>query len=96
MPAIGPRAPARTFVAVRAIVPVTQMPPNSAEVRAVPPPAHRVGDNGREQTLDAAEELEGEPVGQHRQELLHRERRQVRRRHRAGNAAEARADRLDG
>ena len=31
MPAIGPRAPARTLVAVRAMVPVTQMPPNSAE-----------------------------------------------------------------
>ena len=31
MPATGPRAPARTLVAVRAIVPVTQMPPNSAE-----------------------------------------------------------------
>ena len=31
MPAIGPRAPARTLVAVRAIVPVAQMPPNSAE-----------------------------------------------------------------
>ena len=31
MPATGPRAPARTLVAVRAIVPVAQMPPNSAE-----------------------------------------------------------------
>ena len=31
MPATGPRAPARTLVAVRAMVPVTQMPPNSAE-----------------------------------------------------------------
>jgi hypothetical protein len=31
MPAIGPRAPARTFVAVRAIVPVTQMPPNKPD-----------------------------------------------------------------
>ena len=31
MPETGPRAPARTLVAVRAIVPVTQMPPNSAE-----------------------------------------------------------------
>jgi hypothetical protein len=30
MPATGPRAPARTLVAVRAIVPVTTMPPNSA------------------------------------------------------------------
>ena len=31
MPATGPRAPARTLVAVRAMVPVAQMPPNSAE-----------------------------------------------------------------
>ena len=31
MPATGPRAPARTLVAVRAMVPVTQMPPNRAE-----------------------------------------------------------------
>ena len=31
MPETGPCAPARTLVAVRAIVPVTQMPPNSAE-----------------------------------------------------------------
>jgi len=31
MPEMGPRAPARTLVAVRAMVPVTQMPPNSAE-----------------------------------------------------------------
>ena len=31
MPETGPRAPARTLVAVRAMVPVTQMPPNSAE-----------------------------------------------------------------
>ncbi len=31
MPGTGPCAPARTLVAVRAMVPVTQMPPNSAE-----------------------------------------------------------------
>jgi hypothetical protein len=31
MPATGPRAPARTFVAVRAMVPVTQKPPKMAE-----------------------------------------------------------------
>ena len=31
MPDTGPCAPARTLVAVRAMVPVTQMPPNSAE-----------------------------------------------------------------
>ena len=63
MPATGPRAPARTLVAVRAIVPVTQMPPNSAEadigdalrdqlaVRAVAAAGHAVGDHGREQRL---------------------------------------------
>ena len=31
MPETGPRAPARTLVAVRAMVPVTQRPPNRAE-----------------------------------------------------------------
>ena len=31
MPATGPRAPERTFVAVRAMVPVTQKPPNRPE-----------------------------------------------------------------
>src|SRR5258708_2387314 len=31
MPETGPRAPARTLVAVRAMVPVTQMPPNKAD-----------------------------------------------------------------
>ncbi len=31
IPETGPRAPARTLVAVRAIVPVTQIPPNSAD-----------------------------------------------------------------
>src|SRR6185295_10434262 len=31
MPETGPRAPARTLVAVRATVPVTQMPPNRIE-----------------------------------------------------------------
>ena len=37
MPAIGPCAPARTFVAVRAIVPVTQMPPNRPEATLAMP-----------------------------------------------------------
>ena len=31
MPEIGPRAPERTFFAVRATVPVTHMPPNQIE-----------------------------------------------------------------
>ena len=37
MPAIGPRAPERTLVAVRAIVPVTQMPPNNADAMLAAP-----------------------------------------------------------
>ncbi len=37
IPATGPCAPARTLVAVRAIVPVTQNPPNSAEPRLAAP-----------------------------------------------------------
>ena len=37
MPATGPCAPERTFVAVRAIVPVTQNPPNRDEPRFATP-----------------------------------------------------------
>ena len=37
MPETGPCAPARTLVAVRAMVPVTQMPPNSAEAMLATP-----------------------------------------------------------
>ena len=37
MPATGPRAPARTLVAVRAIVPVAQMPPNRPEAMLATP-----------------------------------------------------------
>ena len=37
MPDTGPRAPDRTLVAVRAIVPVTQMPPNRAEAMLATP-----------------------------------------------------------
>ena len=81
MPETGPRAPARTFVAVRAIVPVTQMPPNSADadigdalgdqlaIRAVPPPGHAVGDHGGEQRLDGAEQREREGGRQHCDDL---------------------------
>ena len=59
MPATGPCAPARTFVAVRAIVPVTQMPPNRPDatigralrdelaIAAMPAARHAVGDDGR-------------------------------------------------
>ena len=37
MPDTGPRAPARTLVVVRAIVPVTQKPPNKAEAMFAKP-----------------------------------------------------------
>ena len=37
MPETGPRAPARTLVAVRAIVPVTQKPPNKPEAMFASP-----------------------------------------------------------
>ena len=37
MPATGPRAPERTLVAVRAMLPVTQKPPNSAEAMLATP-----------------------------------------------------------
>jgi hypothetical protein len=58
MPETGPIAPERTLVAVRAMVPVTQMPPKSADpilakpcatsshAGAVTPPRHAIGDHG--------------------------------------------------
>ena len=58
MPEIGPRAPERTLVAVRATVPVTQMPPKITEhdtgdalraefgIRAMTAAGHAVGDDG--------------------------------------------------
>ena len=81
MPATGLRAPARTLVAVRAIVPVDT---HAAEghgrdigdalghqlaVGAMPAPAHAVGDHGREQALDRAEERDGHRVRQHGADL---------------------------
>ena len=107
MPATGPRAPARTLVAVRAMVPVTQKPPNSAEpilanalrdqfaIGAMPAAGHAVGDDRREQRFDAAEQRERERVGQHRLRLRRAKTRQCRQRQRSRDAAEARADGLD-
>ena len=100
MPGTGPRAPARTLVAVRAIVPVTQMPPNSAEamladalrdqlaVGAVPAAGHAVGDHGREQALDAAEQRESHRVRQHRDDLSESKSGSARRRQASRDAAE--------
>ena len=91
MPATGPWAPARTFVAVRAMVPVTQKPPkrpggdvgdalgDELGVRAVAPAGHAVGDDGGEERLDRAEEREAEGGRQHRPHLRPVHRRQVRR-----------------
>ena len=69
MPETGPIAPARTLVAVRAIVPVAQMPAEQRReadvgdalgdelaIRAMPTAAHGVGDDGGEERFDAAEE----------------------------------------
>ena len=81
MPATGPCAPARTLVAVRAMVPVTQKPPKRPEatlatpwaissvLRAVAAAGHAVGDHRGEQRLDRAEQREAEGVGQHRDDL---------------------------
>jgi hypothetical protein len=64
-------------------------------VRAVPPAAHRVGDHGREQALDAAQQRERERVGQDGQQPLDRDRRQAGGGQALRDAAEAAADRLD-
>ncbi len=70
MPATGVRAPARTLVAVRAMVPVTQSPPrqraadvgdalrDELAVRAMLPAGHAVGDYGGQQALNGAEQCE--------------------------------------
>jgi Phosphate-selective porin O and P len=63
-------------------------------VRAVPPAGHAVGDHGREQALDRAEERERQRVRQDGDEPLHREGRQPGRRQAVRDAAEAAADRL--
>ena len=85
MPAMGPRAPARTLVAVRAIVPVTQMPPNGGGrhvgdalgdelgIGPMPAPGHAVGDHGRKQAFDRTEKREGEGGRQHLGDLGERE-----------------------
>ena len=82
MPDSGLRPPARILVAVRAMVPVTLMPPNRAEailampwrhqlhVGAVLAAGHAVGDLGREQALDPAQQGEGERRRQHLQQQL--------------------------
>ena len=65
----------RTLVAVRAMVPVTQMPPNRTDadigdalraelaVRAMSAAAHAVGDDGGEQRLDRAEQRDATASG---------------------------------
>ena len=47
-------------------------------VGAVPPPGHAVGDHGRQQRFDGAEQREGDRVGQHRLHLREVERRAAR------------------
>ena len=104
MPATGPCAPARTFVAVRAMVPVTQMPENRPDaifgqtlrhqlaIRPVPTAGHAVGDDGRQQGFDRAEQREGEGAGQHRENTLQADLGQRWQGQRRGDAAELRAD----
>ena len=82
MPATGPRAPARILVAVRAMVPVTGMPPVIAggdiadalrhqfAVGAMAPSRHAVGDHGGEQRFDRAEDRDRDRIGQHRADLF--------------------------
>ena len=81
MPATGPRAPARTLVAVRAILPVTQMPPNSAEPILATPcatssqlerwrrPVMPSATTADSSDLDRAEQREGHGIGQHGRDL---------------------------
>ena len=107
MPATGVFAPERKFVAVRAMAPVTGMPPTSGDdqvgdalrqqlgVRVVPVAGHRVGDDRREQALDGGQERDRERRRQQRQDQVGAELRNRDRRQAAGDPAELRSDRLD-
>ena len=107
IPATGPRAPARTLVAVRAMVPVAGSPPNRLEAMLATPcatssqfdrcrrPVMPSATTAESRALDRAEQREGHGVGQHGQRLLEAERRQGRHGQRARDAAEAAGDGLD-
>jgi hypothetical protein len=65
------------LVAVRATVPVTQMPPNNTEtilpqplrtkfaIRPVAAAGHSVGDDGRQKRFNSSEQSDRDGVGQH-------------------------------
>ena len=106
MPETGPMAPERTFVAVRAIVPVAQSPPKAAlAALAIPCATSSQFERWRrpvmasattaERSDDAAEERQRQRVRQHRDDALDAHLRQRRNRQRVGDAAEAGADGLD-
>ena len=104
IPDTGPRDPARTFVAVRAMVPVTQNPPNSARsdvghalrdqfrIRPVLPPGHAVRHHRRQQRLDRPQQRKARGPGQGRLHRLHRQARQGGRGQHPGQFAERAAD----
>ena len=108
MPATGVRAPDRKLVAVRAMAPVTGMPPTSGDdevgdalrqqfgVRVVPVAGHRVGHDRRQQALDGRQQRDRQRRRQQRQDQVGAELRDGDRRQAARDAAEPRADRLDG
>ncbi len=107
MPASGLVAPLRTFVAVRAIAPVAANPPKIGVehvrdalpdqflVRVVARAGHAVGDDGRQQRLDRAEQCDRERGPDELQHIGQRDLRPVQRGQGARNAAEGRADRRD-
>ena len=104
MPATGPCAPARTLVAVRAIVPVTQKPPKSAEpTLATPCATSSQFERCRRPVMPSATTAESSDsiapssvklkrVGQHRQHLGQVDLRQRRTRKALRDAAERAAD----
>ena len=64
-------------------------------VRAMPAARHAVGDDGRQQRLDRAEQRERDGIGSTACSFAQPRSRQRRQRQRARNAAELRADRRD-
>src|SRR5688572_13494545 len=69
--------------------------PDQLHVRPMTAADHAVGDDGRQQRFNGAEQGDGERWTHERPDLLEARRWKARRGYRAGDRAETRADRLD-
>ena len=108
MPEIGVLAPARIFVAVRAIAPVAGMPPKSGDgeirdalghqfdVGVMPRAAHAVRHDSREQAFYRRKECHGKGGGKQRTDLVKPERGKGEVGQSGGYTAEPAPDCFDG